>query len=202
MKKITALLLVAASLFVATVEAQAAREFKSKLFNGLTVDLMEKNISIVNEEASGEDVFPIKLTFKLDGREKDTQIVAYLTLKEEYLQNVTIDLPQSVFKKWESYYRKQMTETQFGFMPEDLKLMSVQAYESQDDPQLFYFAYSATGKYKGNWLINYLGVVYGIHIQVTGQAVEFDRDSAWAVMSAYTNCVDYALGVIEAMSGE
>ena len=202
MKRIITLLIVACLLLMLVTEAMAAREFKSNIFDGLTVELMERNLSIVKEESSGGD-FPVKLTFNLEGREKDTQIVAYFTLKEDYLENVTIDLPQSVFKKWEAYYKKQMTETQFSFTPDDLKLMSVKDFESQDDPgELLYFAYTVSGKYKGNWLINHLGVVYGVHIQVTGQAKEFDRDSSWAVMSAYTTCVDYALGIINALSGE
>ena len=201
MKK-SILLLIAVCLSLSAVsEAFAAREFKSSLFDGVSVELMEKNLSITKEESSG-GTFPVKLTFALDGRDKDTQIVAYFTLKEEYMNYVTVTLPEKVFRQWNKYYDKQFTETKISFMPAEQELMSAEEYDDADDPQLLYFAYSVSGKYKGNWLINYFGVVYGVHIQVTGQAAEFDQESAWSVFSAYTSCVDYALGVIQALSGE
>ena len=200
-KSILLLAVVCLSLLVASEASAAAREFKSSLFNGVSVELMEKNLSIVKEESSGGS-FPLKLTFSLEGRDKDTRIVAYFTLKEDYMNYVTVTLPESVFNKWNNYYKKQFTETKTAFMPEEQKLMSIDEYDDADDQQLLYFAYMVSGKYKGNWLVNYFGVVYGVHIQVTGQAKEFNQESLWSVFSAYTSCVDYALGVIQALSSE
>lgn len=199
MKRTIALLIVACLSLVVVAGAQAGQEFKSSIFDGLSVELMEDNLKIIKEESTGGD-FPIKLTFNLDGREKDTQIVAYLTLIQDYVNNVTIDLPKKVFKQWDEFYKEQITDAKIYFMPEDQKLMSVKDFEALDEKgETLYFTYAVSGKYKENLLLNYFGVVYGVHIQVSGQAKEFDQTSAWSVMAAYYSCVDYAFQAIEAI---
>ena len=209
MKKFTALILALTLLTACLIPgapAEVVSSYKSELIDNLDINLYDDALYLAEETADENEGFPIRLTFGLKGREKEVQIVAYFVLNEDLVDYVTVDLPESLLAQWDQYYAAQYADSAVGLLTDDEKPISVDEFENTEDETdlyaLLYTPYMASGTANGSSVVNLFGVLYGIQIQVTGKAQDFDDDSLSAVFSAYCTAMDYALGLLDWLAQE
>ena len=185
LKRMTAVLVSLVLFLSGSLQAMADNNYASRLFDHVVMSLPD-NMYVVSEDLTNDD-FPIIMQFGVNGRENEVQIIAQILYVEQYENYTTDTLPASEIQAWDDYYLARYTNAYAGMLTSD----------DPDDDYAFLIPYMATGQSgeNGNWFLNYISVLAGMYIMVTGQTGPdgFDDETFDAVIDAYDATVRYVM---------